>query len=469
LQGVSRDAAYCWVAQITNAIRMEDLSHPVVSGMHGLRPEGAWTPEDQGELLDVLCTHPYPIFTPHCDTDPINEMKTILHATCETLMYHDLSGGKDSFIEEAGTLGPMIAEDSVAADYIRASMFSSWAHDLRGFIWWCANEQSALAHTPYDWCSVERELGLFRLNGEKKPVLNEMTKFTDFVDTLATGKYIGEEKPFKLPEPIKDAVCILTEGQDQWAAAFGTFLLAKQAGLDITFAWQNDEIPDSPAYIIPSITGSIGIRRHTMNLLIDRVKNGAKLYLSLSEALLSPFNEITGVKVRTRSRRVREDVVRLDGYEFRLWNNMKYALASIGADVIAADANGEPVFTEYALGKGKVYFCAFPIEMDASCKNGVISGQYAIPYYRFYKKLDMRNPLKTASCDCPYYSLTEHILDNGRLVTVLNCTPEDRSELVRVTGEFVREINCQGGKCEVTADGVFVTLPANSGITFMTK
>ena len=208
MQGVGRDAANVWASHISAAIKLEDREHPVVSGMHSMFPTGSWTPEDQSECLDILCTHPYPIFTPHCDTDPINEMKTVLHSTAETVMYESL-GGIPAFIEEAGTLGPMIAKESVAGDYVRAAMFSAWAHDLRGFVWWCANEQSELEHTPYDWNSVERELGLFHIDGSKKPVLEEMTRFTNFVDNFEFGK---------LPPRITDAVCVLSEGQDVWAA-----------------------------------------------------------------------------------------------------------------------------------------------------------------------------------------------------------------------------------------------------------
>ena len=88
----SADQAYVWAATISMAIRCEDASRPIISGMHSLSPDGEWRMQDQAEFLDVLCTHPYPIFTPHCDTDPLNQMKSALHATAESLYYADLSG-----------------------------------------------------------------------------------------------------------------------------------------------------------------------------------------------------------------------------------------------------------------------------------------------------------------------------------------------------------------------------------------
>ena len=460
MQGVGRDAANLWASHIAGAIKLEDTTHPVVSGMHSLLPNGSWTPEDQREFLDILCTHPYPIFTPHCDTDPINEMKTILHSTAETVMYESL-GGIPAFIEEAGTLGPMIAKEEIAGDYVRAAMFSAWAHDLKGFVWWCANEQSELRHTPYDWNSVERELGLFRIDGSKKPVLEEMTKFTNFVDGFEFGK---------LPPRLTDAVCILSEGQDVWAAAYGSFILAKQAGLDITFAWHLDEIPEAPAYLIPSASGDRVVRLHVMLELIERVKKGAKLYISVNNALLSPFESITGVRVATRSRRVKEDIVKLDGSEFHFWTEFKLKLENAGAEVIASDADGRPAFTRFGLGEGEVYFCAFPIETDASCKNGVISGENAIPYYRFYEHLGIRNPEKTARSSSPYIGITEHPTENGRLILALNHTPEERSAKITLSrGKFERFINVSGGECKPCADGFEVILPKNSGIVAVVK
>ena len=460
MEAVGRYEANLWASHISNAIKIEDNIHPVVSGMHSLLPTASWTPEDQSEFLDILCTHPYPIFTPHCDTDPINEMKTILHATAQTVMYESL-GGIPAFVEEAGTLGPMIAKEEVAGDYIRAAMFSAWTHDLRGFLWWCANEQSELTHTPYDWNAVERELGLFRIDGSKKPVLEEMTKFTNFVDSFEFGK---------LPPRLTDAVCILSEGQDVWAAAYGSFILAKQAGLDITFAWHNDEIPDAPAYLLPSVSSDRVIRRHVMCDLIERVEKGAKLYLSEDNALLSPFESITGLKVETRSRRVKEDIVNLDGKEFCFGTDFKLKLELAGAEPIALDGDGRPAFTCYKLGKGEVYFCPFPIETLASCENGVVSGENAIPYYKFYEHLHFRNSEKIAKSSSPYLCITEHKMENGRLILALNHTPDELGAKITLSrGKFERFINVSGGECKPLEDGVDIVLPKNSGIVVVVK
>ncbi|MDZ7615310.1 MAG: hypothetical protein U5K51_17635 [Flavobacteriaceae bacterium] len=81
-------------------------------------------------------------------------------------------------------------------------------------------------YPPYNYASVEAELGLIKEDRTPKPVMNELKAFSNFIDKL----------PFKtLPARKTEAVCILTEGQDTWSVAYSTFVLAKQAGFDFKF------------------------------------------------------------------------------------------------------------------------------------------------------------------------------------------------------------------------------------------
>ena len=97
---------YNWMDHIGMAIRLSDPSRPVVSGMHGLSTsESSPTPiRLNGEISDILCTHPYSFYVPGCGKEAFNTMRTELHPTAESLLYRDL-GGKPCFIEEIGNLG----------------------------------------------------------------------------------------------------------------------------------------------------------------------------------------------------------------------------------------------------------------------------------------------------------------------------------------------------------------------------
>ena len=100
----STDEFWNWCNAISSAIRLADPDRPVVSGMHSLlcedRPERHILIDDQAETTDILCTHPYPLFTPHCRIDPVNTMRNAFHAAAETRLYGDV-GGVPAFVEEA--------------------------------------------------------------------------------------------------------------------------------------------------------------------------------------------------------------------------------------------------------------------------------------------------------------------------------------------------------------------------------
>ena len=447
----TREAFYCWMASISMAIRVEDDTRPVISGMHGVRIEGKAAPRDQGELTDVLTTHPYPLFTPHCGTDPINRMKSALHAAAESRYYADLSG-KPCFAEEVGCLGPMIASDEVAADYSTASMFTLWAHDCHGFVWWCAYEQLLLTSTPYDWDAVERELGLFYLDMTPKPIVGAMKRFKDFAGGVG-----------KLPENIADAVCVLTKGQDTWAAAYGAFILAKKAHMDIRFADAEFPVPEADVYMLPSVKGTASIPRRTYMDIIERVKNGATLYMSLDDCLLSPFDKVTGVRVLTRYEAISADTVEFAGEKFVMDAPRRICTESVGAEVLARNEKGDIVFSAYKLGKGIVYCLNYPIEYQAAVRPAVTDGENAQPFEKFYRAMGLRSENRAADISLATMGLTEHIVsENERLLVIINYEPYAQTGTIALKdGWRIESVHSIDSAASI--NGCDITIPNNNG------
>jgi hypothetical protein len=452
----NRDQAYTWTAAIVNAVRAVDPVHPVVSGLHGLSPTGTWTTSDQGELTDLLTTHPYPVFTPHCNQDPVNTIRTILHSTAESRLYADL-GGKPCLCQEIGTLGPCIASEAVAADFIRSCLYSLWAHDCHGLVWWCANEQTELAHAPYDWHAVERELGLLRVDGSAKPVLNELTAFRGQLEKL-------EQET--LPPPRPEAVCLLTRDQDTWGVAYSAFVLAKQAGFDLRFHWAEDPLPDAALYLLPCLSGHAMFSRRRLLELMAKVEAGATLYVSLDTGLPSHFEPLTGVEPQTRERRTGggeivfaglDDLTTLPaGGTFRL--RVKPTCAHV---LGLEDAN--PVFTVSECGAGRVYYLGMPLEMMLTTTPGAFD-QDAPDYWLLYRHiaaevLDQRVVRKQQ----PLLGLTEHDLAADRkLIVALNYSPETLAEgLELAEGWQVGAVH----RGAVAASGQ-IELPANDAAVF---
>jgi hypothetical protein len=454
--------AWNWISSITNAIKSCDPSRLVVSGMHSLLPTGVWTIQDQAEVTDILTTHPYPYFTPHCDQDSINTIRTGLHAAAETLFYRGI-GNKPCFVEELGTLGPMFTSDEVGADFVRNNLLTLWVHDCRGFLWWCANEQSHLKHAPYDWNTIETELGYFRTDGSPKPVLTEVSKFTRFVEAF----------PYKtLPERIVDGICILTKGQDTWGAAYSSFVLAKQAKLDIEFQYSFQPIKDAAFYLLPSLRGDSGISKRRMEELLAKVFSGASLYISNDSALLSPFTEYSGVKVNTREKRSTADKVSLlgvgDNVALELKGSYRLAFEPVHAEVLGVDQAGNPAFTCAQYGQGKVFFLNYPLETYLLDKPGICHGDNCKPYWLFYKLMkDRIASSKVVHTDMPNLGITEHpVNDAKRIVVAINYEPHSIEARIGLSDGWRLTESLYGPKASAAGDGAAVSfsIGRNDGV-----
>lgn len=409
---------YNWSSSIAGAIRMEDSVRPIISGMHGLLPEGKWNIRQQAELTDMLTTHPYPLFTPWCDAAPINTLRTELHGTAETLFYRGI-GKKPCFVEEAGTLGPMMGDEETAGAFARTCLYSLWAHDCRAYLWWCANEQTKLPDAPYDWCAIERELGLFREDKSPKPVMMELEKFSHFMEDFELGM---------LPPRIVDGICVLTYGQDTWANAYMCFTMAKQAGLDLEFAYSDQKLPDAPLYLMPGICGDSAITAHRMKELLKKVEEGAFLYISLDDGLLSGFERLCGVqsKGRERSGEVKEVYFTVEegGFSLPLEFSFLMNLAAKEATVFAKDSDGNPVGVINCYGKGNVMLVSAPLEMTLARKQGRVKEESN--YHRVYQYIkNFANSKKVAMINKPNVGMTEHPLDERhRILVLVNYDPE---------------------------------------------
>jgi hypothetical protein len=438
----SQSTAWNWISAITNAIKSEDKSRLVVSGMHSLKTEGIWTIEDQAEVTDVLCTHAYPSPTYGSDKEPINTIRTVLHPTANTVMWQDI-GGKPCFLEETGTFGPMQGSPEITTDYARNSLFSLWAHNCKGFMWWCAFEQSHLKHAPYDWVALEGELGLFFPDYTSKPIVNTLHHFNDFLERF----------PYqKLPERIIDAVCVLPMDPDSWQTAFSTFLLAKQAGIDIEYQTSTQPIKDSKLYFLPGLSGSTVFSRfmnqERFDELLGKVRDGATLYISVGNGLLRSFNDITGLQVQTREKNLKNDLVTIketydrDHIEIHMPPSFKLNLKAITARVLGSDQNGNPAFTVSDYGKGKVYFLNYPIEKSLFSEEGAFYKKTAEPYYQIYKHIRESIPSgKVVTGNSPMVGLTEHVVDeNTRIIVAVNYEPAgSKTDLTLETGWEVAE------------------------------
>ena len=218
--------------------------------------------------------------------------------------------------------------------------------DCRGLLWWCAFDQTRLTSAPYEAMAVERELGLLDEDHEPKPMLTELTRFAALLPPL----------PANLPERRIDAVCILTQGQDAWAAAYSAWVLATQAKLSLRFAWAEAPLPDAELYFLPSLTGVRPITRRRWVALLAKVDAGASLRGTLGDGIVEPFSDVFGAHVRSRAQRTTATTFTLPtGERLTAHHGPDLRLAvEPGTEVLASADDGTPMVTRRAYGKGQV-------------------------------------------------------------------------------------------------------------------
>jgi hypothetical protein len=454
--------AYLWSSVISGAIRSEDKTRPVVSGMHGLSvsDNGQWRIVDQAALTDLLTTHPYSLFTPYAGQDPVNNIRTLMHSVAETRLYADI-GGKPCLTEETGVLGPMTAGEKEKAAFARTNLFSNWVHDCKGMLWWCGFDQLSLDFSPYNYSAVEQELGLFREDRTPKAVLIEFRNFTNFLEKL----------PFKTLPPRKtEAVCILTEGQDNWAVAYNTFILAKQAGFDIQFQKAEQDLKEAQVYLMPSVKGLDAIFKDSWYKILDKVRGGATLYLSLDFVYMPTLTTPLGFEIRSNIQR--RGALKFisksgsDSLHFETFAERRLNIDPLKCSVLGTEADGNPAFLMSQYGKGKIYLLTFPIESNLATTTGAFDK--GMPSWCSFYKLIANNVIsqRILTQSNPYIGSTEHnISDNEKIIVMINYDSDDaKSELAIKDGWKISD--CLYGK--KPSENAF-TLGANDAVVLVVK
>lgn len=399
-----------WMHQIGAEIRLNDPTRPVVSGMHSVLTtlNGGTNMRQQGELMDVLTTHPYPLWTPNCNVEAFDTMRNECHAACETTLYANLSG-KRAFVEEGGSMGPGIVSDERAAASLRVALFSCWTAGIPGYCWWCAFDQGHLDFAPYDWTAIERELGLFTADGKAKPTALTLRDFATFINGL----------PFeRLPPRRIDAVVVVSEKEDAWKSAQGAWLLAKRAGFDISYARAEDaKLPDSEFYILPSGRGYETYSRAAFRRVMEKAREGATVLLTLGNgAVLSDLEATAGVRTESHYCQPSRHDVRCGEENFAVSDSHTRNVAATTSSVLVKDDSGMSFLTVNGYGKGRVLFCNAAIETAAPLS---AEGIYRLAAREAGVK-------RAVTVDNPSIGFTEHQLnDSVLLVVAINYEPSE--------------------------------------------
>jgi hypothetical protein len=179
--------------------------------------------------------------------------------------------------------------------------------------------------------------------------------------------------------------------------------------------------------MIPSICGDTAFTGAYFKKILENVEHGSVLYLSLESGLLSSFEDTFGLKVLTRRKNEKTENITFEGKTIPIRTSFKLKMISTGAKILAADSEGDPSFTVFDYGKGKVFFLSCPLEKSLTLVPdafGSASGTESV-YCRFYRHIAANlNSQKAAYVKNQNIGLSEHVIDSDkRLLVLVNYDP----------------------------------------------
>lgn len=422
--GENVPAQYVWSRTMADAVRAIDSDHPVISGLasyslDALSPKGEWELFHHAGAVDVLTTHPYPIFRQ--PADPLDSMRPILHTAAECSLFEDL-GKKPCFIEESGSIGYQTCSYNSEADFVRGDLLSAFLHGCHGYFWWCAFDQGHFAFPPYNWNNIGSDYGMLTADRQCKPSAQT---------AQALMQAIGD---IKLPKYLRQAVCVVPRclGGTAAGVAANVFCLAAENDLGVRFCSVNDEAPESDLYILPRLSNNNAVTRVATERLLKRVENGATLLITFEGAFMRLFPQITGMQVKHREAPATALTVTLGDHTLPVHPNYIYTAEQTDARILAEFSDGSPAILCHTIGKGQVISCLFSPEKEAASTRGAFSREDAPAYSEVYRlAMETAGVVPPAYTENPFVCAKVHPISAHRsVVSLMNYS--DRVQEYRV-------------------------------------
>jgi len=388
-----------WAKEIIKTIKDEDPGHPVSIG------DGAWGPEIIGEqsgfvlrklnkYQDFVGLHYYP--------REINPWHHAYTTAFRTRLAEEW--GLPVIIEEFGTSTTLCSEKNQAA-YYREVFYSSLINNAQGALGWCLNDFDFENKRPYSHHTFEERFGIVKTDKSLKPAAEEFQKFKDISSELIQADYQQIEAPATLFIPSNYYYEYPYQFQPefkQWYDLYlETFSLLKRANLDVKMVFEpaqelenggqfSHELQLDPVKTPLLFIPRMKLMTKPMRIqLDDYIQNGGVVYFSFAnDSWVLDWDELAGVETDCKfgvpdfhNSDSLEITVKDDWGGFQRGEKLHIPLNNTNSEfsycpvlktsskVIMEDKSGSPFLIERSVGKGTVYFCAFPIEMLALSNN----------------------------------------------------------------------------------------------------
>ena len=298
----SVDAAWLWTHLLYRELKTYDPDRLVTLGIHAtsLFWSGPFRIGDVAEANDILCMHPYSLYTELCP-EPLDSLRSTYFVPY-ACRFTEGMGGKKVILEEFGSTTQMVAEE-VEARFHSAALYSALANGVIGALAWCFGDFVEQDRLPYDSTPYEVGFGITTTDGKVKKKGLVLSEFAKTVQNARMSELspVQAQAAIVIPRKYYDNLDPENTPTRNAAVLFASFILAKCAGLDVDFITcdnlATDDISRYKAVFVPCAT-----RRGTLNvsdfaILKEFVKSGGTLYASFDGFAIDGMDEVFGVPI----------------------------------------------------------------------------------------------------------------------------------------------------------------------------
>lgn len=296
---------------------------------------------------------------------------------------------------------------------------------------------------PYYRDPYEVLVGVTDIDGQRKPALEEVARFSRIAARLDLRRYA--------PQPERVAVLIPTERYEPLPSlaslhdprsCLQSYISAKEAQLPVAILREGDPLGEHSVVIVPSASRLL---QRTWRDLTEFVQGGGSLVMSYGGGDADPaVRELFGVeflgdyggRADLSFRVAQPDALGpLRSYDARLAVPHFALLGGGGATIVATDAKGSPLLTINTYGSGRAVYFAVPIERalasgDAWASPEAVRATLRTVYAAVARTAGAALPL---ACDRPEVEIALFTGEADDLVLLLNHTPE------KVTAQITTE------------------------------
>ena len=342
-----------WVKGIYDAIKSVDRNHMVSLGFGHIAAEHfGMHIRDMAEILDTMMITAYPNLLPpeSCDCIRFNYFMQY------NVRFNDL--GKNIFTCEAPGYSDVIYSRAAIGRYYHCALYSNLINKSKGVLPWCYNDfaPELWNRSPLTDSTFEPYFGIVTNSGEKKPDGLELEHFASWVKEVKITDYAFADSKVAIYVPRG-----YYEGMasGSFNAMFHCFIYLKGLGVDVDFVWED---MDFSRYDVIVVASSYSMYTPDWEKLMHFAENGGDLVWVFDDrtGLCAHSNPMFGMEVQCVEQDYGDN--RYDGGEL---SNVKRScclkMEDRGCRVISRSASGDPLFTEYDLGKGRTWLITKPL------------------------------------------------------------------------------------------------------------